>query len=56
MLIILQAYVYFIAVVVTGAFAYDNGKGLKPIKSLIFGLFFPISIPFAFLAALKVTK
>lgn len=56
MLTFLQAYVYFIAVIVTGAFAYDDGKGLKPVTSLIFGLFFPVTIPFAFWAALKVTK
>lgn len=56
MLIFIQAYVYFIAVLVTAVFAYDSGKGVKPIMSVLFGLFFPVTIPFAMWAALKVTK
>ena len=56
MLTFLQAYVYFTAVLVTAVYAYDSSKGLKPIMALLFGLFFPLTIPFAMWAAFKVTK
>lgn len=56
MFVFLQAYVYTTAVLVTSVYAYDSSKGLKPFSALAFGLFFPITVPFAFWAALKVTK